>query len=87
MEKGSIGNPIHVIAANTYEPMKFKAFVMSTIFTIIPVAVVVLMQHPALRQRIVMKTAHYGKEVNQSIADFFQTAANKCATEYNKARL
>ena len=87
MEKGTIINPVHVVAHQTHEPMDWQTFVKSTIMSIIPLAIIILMQKPAMRQAIVMRTAHYGKEASQYLADFFQNTATKCAQEYNKARM
>ncbi len=87
MEKGTALNPVHVVAHNSFEPMDWKTFTKSTIMSIVPLVIIILMQKPALRKAIVMRTAHYGKETSQYLADFFQTTANKCAQEYNKARL
>lgn len=87
MDKGTAGNPIYVVNRNVFEGQDSKALIKSVVFTILPVIVVILMQKPALRQSIRMRSAHYGKEVCQSIADFFQSQATGFAQEYNKARM
>lgn len=87
MDKGSAGNPIYVVSRNVFEKQDTKTLLMSAVFTILPVVVVILMQKPALRQSIRMKSAHYGKEICQSFADFFQEQATGFAQEYNKARM
>ena len=87
MDRGSATNPIHVVSRNVFEPQSTKNLVLSALFTVLPVAIVVMMQRPALRQSIRMRSAHYGKEICQPIADFFQKAATGFAQEYNKARM
>lgn len=87
MDKGTATNPIYVVSRTVFEKQDTKTLLMSAIFTILPVVVVILMQRPALRQNIRMRSAHYGKEICQPLADFFQKAATGFAQEYNKARL
>lgn len=86
-DKGTASNPIYVVSRNIFEKQDTKILVMSAIFTIVPVVIVILMQKPALRQSIRMRSAHYGKEICQSIADTFQHAATEFANQYNKARM
>lgn len=86
-DKGSPDNPIYVVSREVFQKQDTKTLVMSVIFTIVPVAIVIIMQKPALRQSIRMRSAHYGKEICQSIADIFQNAATEFANQYNKARL
>jgi hypothetical protein len=87
MDKGTSTNPIYVVSRNVFEPQSTKTLLISAFFTVLPVAIVVLMQKPALRQSLRMRSAHYGKEICQPIADFFQKAATGFAQEYNKARM
>lgn len=64
-----------------------KEFLFVTAITVVPVAIGVLMQKPALRQAIYMNACHTTKEVSQHIADFFQIIATGAAQEYQKAKL
>jgi hypothetical protein len=57
------------------------------IITVVPVAIAMLIQKPALRQAIVMRTSHYAKEFCQWQADFWQSLATGAAQTYNKARM
>lgn len=84
-DKGSITNPIYVVSRMGKQDT--KTLLASALFTILPVAIIILMQKPALRQSIRMRSAHYGKEICQPLADFFQKAATGFAQEYNKARM
>jgi len=86
-DKGSATNPIYVVSRNVFEKADTRTLFMSAVFTILPVVMVILMQKPALRQSIRMRSAHYGKEICQPLADFFQKAATGFAQEYNKARM
>lgn len=66
---------------------KFKNVVLLTLASIAPVAIAILMQRPAMRQAIAMRTLHFTKEVCQETADMFQTLANHSATAYQKVQL
>lgn len=57
------------------------------IVTLIPVAIALLMQKPALRQALAMKSAHYARRFCQAQADFWQSMATGAAQAYNRARL
>ena len=83
MDIGTAGKPIHVVLGKP----DTKAALTSAVFAILPIVIVILLQKPALRQNIRMRTAHYGKEICQPLADFFQKAATGFAQDYNKARL
>ncbi len=87
MDKGTATNPIYVVSKNVFERQDTKTLLVSAVFTILPIVVVILMQKPALRQSIRMRSAHYGKEICQPVADLFQKMATGFAQEYNKARM
>lgn len=57
------------------------------VLSIAPIAIAILMQKPALRQAIIMRTMHTTKEVCQEMADFWQIMATKAAQGYQKAQL
>jgi len=65
----------------------FKDLGPAILITLIPVAIALLMQKPALRQAVVMRTAHASKVFCQGQADFWQGLATRSAQVYNKARL
>lgn len=84
-ERGSVGKPVYV-ALSTSKP-SMKDFVLMTLVTIVPVAIAILMQKPALRQSLVMRATHLGKEFCHLQADMWNKAGDSCAVAYNKAKL
>lgn len=64
-----------------------KELAPALLMTLIPVAIALLMQKPALRQAIAMRAAHASKSFCQGQADFWQDMATRSAQMYNKARL
>lgn len=66
---------------------KGKDVIAMTLISIAPIAIAILMQKPALRQAIVMRTCHITKNVCQDMADFWQIMATKSAQAYQKAQL
>jgi hypothetical protein len=66
---------------------KAKDMLIVTAVSIAPVIIAVLIQKPALRQAIVMRTLHTTKEFCQEMADFWQKLANKSAQGYQKVQL
>lgn len=58
-----------------------------TVAMVLPVALAILMQKPALRQSLVMRTTHFGKELCRNQADLWTKLGDSCAQAYNKARL
>lgn len=64
-----------------------KDLAPALLITLIPVAIAILMQKPALRQAIMMRAAHVSKSFCQSQADLWQSWATKSAQVYNKARM
>lgn len=52
-----------------------------------PMVLAILMQKSALRQSIIMHASHYGGEICSAQADWWATAAAKCKTVYNVARM
>ena len=64
-----------------------KQMVEAVVIAAVPVAVVYLIQRPALRQALTMRAAHYARAFCQAQADFWQAMATGAATAYNKARL
>jgi len=57
------------------------------LLTLIPVAIALLMQKPALRQAIAMRAAHASKAFCQIQADWWAGMATRSAQAYNRARL
>lgn len=57
------------------------------IYTGITVGFALLLQNPALRQRLTMRVTRGAKVFCQAQADFWQELAAKAATAYNRARL
>lgn len=84
-ERGSLGKPVYV-AISTARP-NFKDSLAMMAVTILPIAIAVLMQKPALRQMLMMKATHAGKEFCRIQADFWNKAGDSCAMAYNKAKL
>lgn len=68
-------------------PIEKKALIIAIALPLIPVAVAILMQRPAMRQAIQMRFFHTSKVVSQHMADFFQIMATKSAQEYQKAQM
>jgi hypothetical protein len=66
---------------------KMKDAIILTILSIMPIALAVLMQKPALRQAIQMRTYHTSKIICQDMADFWQVMATKSAQGYQKVQL
>lgn len=64
-----------------------KELAPAILVTLIPVAIALLMQKPALRQAVAMRTAHASKVFCQGQADFWQGLATRSAQVYNKARM
>jgi hypothetical protein len=62
-------------------------YMETLILTAITVGVALLMQSPALRQRLVMRVSHGAKTFCQAQADLWAELAAKAATAYNRARL
>jgi hypothetical protein len=84
VERGTWDKPIHVTMS---AKPSLKDTVGMILITVLPVAIAILMQKPALRQAIVMRTNHIGKEFCQIQADFWSKGAATFATAYNKAKL
>lgn len=59
----------------------------AVIVTVVPFCIVLLIQKPELRQALVMRLAHYAKEICQAQADFWQQLATTSAQAYNEARM
>jgi len=57
------------------------------IMSLAPVVIAIVMQKPALRQAIVMRTAHYSGEFCSAQGEFWNDLAAKSKTVYNTARL
>lgn len=85
-EVGTVTNPMHV-ALRTGKPPSMKDLIGITLISVLPIAIAVLMQKPALRQMLVMRSFHYGKEVCHGMADALNKAGDMCSTQYNKARM
>jgi len=83
---GEFKTPVWVAIKNS-EPISGKRIIAMLTVSLLPVAIAVLMQNPALRQRIVMRTASAARKACQSQADMWQSAATSMAQTYNKARL
>jgi hypothetical protein len=66
---------------------KLKDAIALTLISVAPIVLAILMQRPALRQAIKMRTLHFTKEYCQEIADVFQILATKSAQEYQKVQL
>lgn len=79
-------NPIWMAISGRKDPT-LKEFITITALSILPVALAIIMQKPALRQAIKMHTFHMTKEVCQNIADSFQVLATKSAQAYQNAQL
>lgn len=85
-EPGSNENPI-VMKMIPGDPPGIGAFIRITVFTVAPIAVAIIMQKPALRQAIVMRVTYDAKKFCQAMADFWQDAALKMGTAYNRAKM
>lgn len=83
---GEFKNPMWVAIKNP-EPLPAKRFVIALAISLAPVAIAILMQNPALRQRLIMRGASCTRRFCQSQADMWQRAATNAAQTYNKARL
>jgi hypothetical protein len=83
---GTANKPLHVFAT-LGRPPTLKDACKQAFMVAIPVAVVILMQNPALRSRIIMRGASYGKNLCRNGADLLTTWGDRLATMYNKARL
>lgn len=70
-----------------YSKYNPQELLWATLMTAIPVAVVILMQRPALRQALVMRGWRGVRTVAQAQADFWQTLASTASTNYWKATL
>lgn len=55
--------------------------------TVVPVAVVILMQKPELRQSLQMRAWHYWMHLSEFMSGFWQHQSLNASTEYNKARM
>jgi hypothetical protein len=84
-DRGSLGKPVYV-ALSASRPSIKDALGMILV-TVLPVAIVILMQRPALRQSLVMRGTHVGKEFCRIQADFWNKAGDSFGTAYNKAKL
>ena len=87
---GSANNPLYVQIKRELEDHPLRMILVS----VIPVVIIMLMQNPALRQRLSMKACHYGKEVCHAGSDALIKSANNVSkmgdvfgTWYNKVRL
>jgi len=57
------------------------------LMSLAPVVIAILMQKPALRQAIVMRTTHYSGEFCSRQGEFWNGMAAKSKQAYNAARL
>jgi hypothetical protein len=82
---GSEDKPVYV----SFLPAKFspKAFAGSLVMAIVPVAVVILMQRPALRQALVMRGSRAAANTCFELGEFFHGLGLRASTVYQKARL
>lgn len=85
-ELGTASNPVNV-SLRAAKPPSFKDAIGLTLITVLPVALAVLMQKPALRQMLIMKGMHYGKEFCRWQATLWNKGGDACAQAYNKAKL
>jgi hypothetical protein len=83
--KGDATDPVIVAFGGAKTP-PLKDIIMMTLVTILPVAIVILMQKPALRQALIMRTSHTGRTLCNQQANFWKTASRKFDTIYNQAR-
>lgn len=83
IERGTWKNPVHV--SMTARP-SVKDTIGMVLITVLPVAIAILMQKPALRQMLIMRATHMGKEFCRMQADFWNTAGDELGTMYNKAK-
>ena len=87
---GTENNPLYVQVKREFEQHPVKMIVVS----VLPVIIIMIMQNPALRQRLSMKACHYGKEACHTGSHILYDAANNVSkagdifgTWYNKVRL
>lgn len=85
IERGSASKPVFVALSAARPSLKDSIGMIA--ITVLPVALAILMQKPALRQALVMKATHFGKEFCAWQGEFWNGAAANCATAYNKARM
>jgi hypothetical protein len=86
VERGSLGKPVHV-AISTIKTPSAKDTILMTVAMVLPVAIAILMQNSALRQSLIMRTTHFGKELCRNQADLWNKLGDTCASAYNKAKL
>lgn len=86
IEIGTAQKPMHIVLSSM-KPPTAKEAVMLTLVTVAPIALAILMQKPALRQAILMRATHYGKEICRWGADICNKGGDACAQTYNKVRL
>lgn len=84
-ELGTPANPVTVSV--TPQPVKPHDLVMGIVVTLLPVAIAVLMQKPALRHMLAMRALHMVKITGDRIAEIGNLISGRAATEYNKVRL
>ena len=64
-----------------------KELIPAILVTLIPVAIALLMQRPALRQALAMRAAQASKRFCLAQADWWLGMATRSTQAYNKARI
>ena len=64
-----------------------RELMLSVLFTAIPIGVAIVMQRPALRQQIIMRSCLFIQKYAQKEADTWTRIALNAATAYHKARM
>jgi hypothetical protein len=92
-ELGTVSNPVNV-ALRTTRPPSVKELIGLTLMTVLPIGIAILMQKPAMRQMLIMRATHYGKEfchwqatVWSKGVDAWNKGGDTFAQAYNKAKL
>lgn len=86
-EIGSEKKPVHVkFMLDEYE-LNWTRLLQEIATAIIPVAIVILLERPDVRQALKMRAAHIAKEVCYKQVDLWSDLALKSSTYYQKALL
>lgn len=77
-------SPVYMKVISDVSPGKA---ILVMVVTIAPVVAAILMQNPALRQAILMRTWKKMELINATAASYFDKAAKQCQFKYDLARM
>lgn len=83
-EIGTPSKPVYVHLSTT---PNIRDSIGMILITVIPVAIAIIMQKPALRQAIAMRTYSLGNKICRTQADMWNNLASICSTHYDIARM